>query len=83
MIELSSFDRLDITDANDPNFSQIAGQTVFTFFCVEQIPYSVAQAVENLLRAGPRRVVNIEPAMLDLWQPCDIVSLTYLKSVDY
>jgi O-antigen/teichoic acid export membrane protein len=80
-----SFDRLDITDANDPSFAQIAGQTVFTFFCIEQIPYSVDQAVENLLRARPRRVINIEPAtdMLDLWQPRDIVSLTYLKSVDY
>jgi O-antigen/teichoic acid export membrane protein len=79
------FDRLDITDANDPGFGQIAGQTVFTFFCIEQIPYAVEQAVGNLLRAGPRRVINIEPAtdMLDLRRPRDIVSLAYLKSVDY
>lgn len=80
-----SFDRIDLTDANDPQFSQLAGATVFTHFCIEQIPYAVDAVIENILRARPRRVVNIEPAidMLNLSDPRDLASRVYLKSVDY
>lgn len=80
-----SFDRIDLTDANDPQFSQLAGATVFTHFCIEQIPYAVDAVIENILRARPRRVVNIEPAidMLNLSDPRDLASRLYLKSVDY
>lgn len=80
-----SFDRIDLTDANDPQFSQLAGATVFTHFCIEQIPYAVDAVIENILRARPGRVVNIEPAidMLNLSDPRDLASRLYLKSVDY
>lgn len=80
-----SFDRIDLTDANDPQFSQLAGATVFTHFCIEQIPYAVDAVIENILRARPARVVNIEPAidMLNLSDPRDLASRIYLKSVDY
>lgn len=80
-----SFDRIDLTNANDPQFSQLAGATVFTHFCIEQIPYAVDAVIENILRARPKRVVNIEPAidMLNLSDPRDLASRVYLKSVDY
>jgi hypothetical protein len=80
-----SFDRIDLTDANDPRFQEVKDSTVFTFFCIEQIPYSVEAVVENILRARPERVINIEPAtdMLDLLQPRDLSSWLYLKSMDY
>ncbi|MCA1471231.1 methyltransferase domain-containing protein [Bradyrhizobium sp. IC3195] len=80
-----SFDRIDLTDAHDPQFGQLAGATVFTHFCIEQIPYAVDAVIENILRARPSRVVNIEPAidMLSLSDPRDLASFLYLKSVDY
>ncbi|KJC34260.1 hypothetical protein UB31_39450 [Bradyrhizobium sp. LTSP849] len=80
-----SFDRIDLTDAQDPQFGQLAGATVFTHFCIEQIPYAVDAVIENILRARPGRVVNIEPAidMLNLSDPRDLASRLYLKSVDY
>ncbi|MCP1884357.1 hypothetical protein ABIF64_007730 [Bradyrhizobium japonicum] len=80
-----SFDRIDLTDAHDPQFSQLAGATIFTHFCIEQIPYAVDAVIENILRARPGRVVNIEPAidMLNLSDPRDLASRLYLKSVDY
>ncbi len=56
-----SFDRIDLTDAGDPHFSQLAGGTVFTYFCIEQIPYAVESVIENIIRARPARVINIEP----------------------
>jgi hypothetical protein len=80
-----SFDRIDLTDANDMSFREVKDSTVFTYFCIEQIPYSVEAVVENILKAKPKRVINVEPAtdMLDLLQPRDLSSWLYLKSMDY
>jgi hypothetical protein len=80
-----SFDRIDLTDATDPAFRELAGGTVFTYFCLEQIPYAVEAVVENILRARPARVINIEPAveMLKLSHPRDFASRVYIKSMDY
>jgi hypothetical protein len=80
-----SLDRIDLTDASDPNLPEIAGEVVFTYFCIEQIPYDVRKVVENIIAARPRRVINIEPTteLLDLTHPRDLVSLVYIRSVDY
>jgi hypothetical protein len=80
-----SFDRIDLTDASDPHFAELEGTTVFTHFCIEQIPYAVEKVIENIIRARPARVVNIEPAMdmLNLSDPRDLASRVYLKSMDY
>jgi hypothetical protein len=80
-----SFDRIDLTDARDPSFSELAGGTVFTYFCIEQIPYAVEAVIENIIRARPARVINIEPGvdMLKLSQPRDFTSRVYIRSMDY
>jgi tRNA G46 methylase TrmB len=80
-----AMDRIDLTDASDANFAKIAGKTVFTYFCIEQITHDVAKVVENIMAAKPRRVINIEPTteLLDLTKPRDLVSFAYIKSVDY
>jgi hypothetical protein len=80
-----SFDRIDLTDARDPHFSELAGSTVFTYFCIEQIPHAVEEVIENIMRARPARVINIEPGvdMLDLSQPRDFASRVYIRSMDY
>lgn len=80
-----SLNRIDLTDAADPSFSAIAGEVVLTYFCIEQIPYDVHKVVENIIAAKPKRVINIEPTteLLDLTHPRDLVSLVYIRSVDY
>ncbi|MBR0757031.1 class I SAM-dependent methyltransferase [Bradyrhizobium jicamae] len=80
-----SFDQLDLTNGDDPHFRELAGATVFTYFCIEQIPYAVEAVVENIMRARPARVIHIEPAvdMLKLSQPRDFASRVYIKSMDY
>jgi len=80
-----SFDRIDLTDASDPNFGELAGSTVFTYFCIEQIPHAVEAVIENIIRAKPARVVNIEPGidMLQLSRPRDFTSRVYIRSMDY
>jgi hypothetical protein len=80
-----SLDRIDLTNSADPNFAAITGETVFTYFCIEQIPYDVRKVIENIIAARPKRVINIEPTteLLDLTAPRDLVSLVYIRSVDY
>lgn len=80
-----SLDRIDLTDGNDPSYSAIKDQVVFTYFCIEQIPYDVRKVVDNIIAAKPKRVINIEPTteLLNLSSPRDIVSFLYIRSVDY
>lgn len=80
-----SLDRIDLTNGNDPSYSAVRNQVVFTYFCIEQIPYDVRKVVDNIIAAGPRRVINIEPTteLLNLSSPRDIVSFLYIRSVDY
>ncbi len=85
LTEKISLDRIDLTDAADPNLAEIADEVVLTYFCIEQIPYDVRKVVENIIAARPKRVINIEPTteLLDLTHPRDVVSLMYIRSVDY
>ena len=80
-----SFDRIDLTDTSDPNLSAITDEVVLTYFCIEQIPYDVRKVIDNIIAAKPKRVINIEPTteLLDLTHPRDLVSLFYIRSVDY
>ncbi len=80
-----SFDSIDLTAAGHPNFARTTGQRLFTFFCLEQIPYDIERVVENILAARPKRVVHVEPGidMLQLGRPSDWPNYLYVKSVDY
>jgi hypothetical protein len=80
-----SFDRIDLTDSSDPNLTAITGEVILTYFCIEQIPYDVRKVIENIISARPKRVINIEPTteLLELFRPRDLVSLAYIRSVDY
>ncbi|MGY3104136.1 hypothetical protein ACVWW5_003067 [Bradyrhizobium sp. LM3.4] len=80
-----SFGRIDLTDPADPIFAELAGATILTYFCIEQIPHAVEAVVDHILKARPARVINIEPAidMLSLLNPRDIASRIYIRSMDY
>jgi len=80
-----SFGRIDLTDPDDPGFGDLAGATVLTYFCLEQIPHRIESVIDHILRARPARVINIEPGvhMLRLTQPRDFASRVYIKSMDY
>jgi SAM-dependent methyltransferase len=79
------FDFLDLTKAGDPNFKLLDGRSCFTFFCLEQIPYSIDAVVRNIASARPRRVLHVEPSteLLDLRRPGDWANYVFVKSMDY
>lgn len=78
-------DQIDLTLASHPNFPAIHNKAVFTFFCLEQIPYSIDKVVENILRQRPLRVVHVEPGvdLLRAGNPMDWPNWLYVRSVDY
>ena len=80
-----SFGRIDLTAADDAGFAELAGSTVFTYFCIEQIPYAVEAVVENIIRAKPACVINVEPDvdMLNLSKPRDLANRLYVASMGY
>ncbi len=79
------FNLLDLTDTSHPGFSVLRGRTVFTYYCLEQLKYSTASIVDSILRAGPRRVIHIEPTteVLRWWSLADTVSYLYIMRQDY
>ncbi len=80
-----SFDLIDLTDPTHPSFGEIAGKTVLTYFCFEQLPYDLDRAIQNILTARPRRVINIEAAT-GARRPksgLDLLNDLYVRSQDY
>lgn len=79
------FDLVDLTRADHPGFARIAGRTVFTFFCLEQVPHAVESVLRNILRARPRRVIHVEPTTerTSPWRLRDLANRVYVRSKDY
>jgi SAM-dependent methyltransferase len=79
------FGILDLTDPNDSNLKRLSGKTAFTYYCLEQLKYSTPIVIDNLVKAGIRRVIHIEPAteLLRLWSPSDLLSYLYITKMDY
>lgn len=80
-----SFDHLDITDGADPNYERIKSKTVYTYYCLEQLKRSTQAVIENIIRAGAKRVIQIEPTfeLLRMWHPVDLTTYFYVKKQDY
>jgi hypothetical protein len=79
------FEQLDLLEPEHEGFGLITGRTVFTHFCLEQIPRETEQVVRNILAHRPRRVVHIEPTreLLRWWSPYDLLNALYVRSRDY
>jgi SAM-dependent methyltransferase len=79
------FGVLDLIRSDDPGFSRLKGRTVFSYYCLEQLKYHTALVIENLLRAGVRRVIHIEPTteLLSPWSVMDWINGAYVTRNDY
>jgi SAM-dependent methyltransferase len=79
------FERLDLTDDSALAFARLRGLTVFSYYCLEQLKYDTGRVLENLRRAGVRRVIHIEPLaeVLSLASLRDLVNYLYIRRQDY
>src|ERR1044072_2733292 len=55
-----SFDEIDLLDAASPGFRQLAGKTVFSYLCLEQLPHDTERVMRHLCAAKVKRVIHIE-----------------------
>lgn len=79
------FDVLDLRQHDHPNYPQIEGTTVFTYYCLEQIPSATREVMEAIARARPARVIHVEPSteLLSWWRLSDTATRAYVLSQDY
>jgi hypothetical protein len=79
------FDEIDLLDSNSAGFEKLAGKTVFTYLCLEQLPDHTERVMRNLCRAGVRRVIHVEPSyeLLRATSLRDLASISYVWRQDY
>lgn len=80
-----SFDQIDLTDPSHPSWERVAGATVLTYFCLEQLPGHTEQIIDRLIVAKPRRVIHVESTTepLRLWKPLDWLNYCHILSNNY
>jgi hypothetical protein len=52
---------IDLLNPSSEGFANLRGATVFSFYCLEQLPAHTYELLSNLLHAAVRRVIHIEP----------------------
>ena len=79
------FDAIDLLDPHHANYAKVSGRVVLTYFCLEQLPSQIGGVLRNISRAGPSRVMHVEPAaeLLSLWRPANWANLLYVWSKHY
>lgn len=70
---------IDLLDISSEGFDRLQGKTVFTHYCLEQIPDHTDLVFQNLIAAGIKRAIHIEPT----WELMKVTSLRDLASISY
>ncbi|MBI5724111.1 MAG: class I SAM-dependent methyltransferase [Planctomycetes bacterium] len=79
------FGTIDLTNPADPGFGGLRGKTAFTYHCLEQLKHFTPVVLDNLRRAGLRRIIHFEPTteLLRFWSLKDIANYVYVLTMDY
>lgn len=79
------FAEIDLLDENSPGYRRLGGQTVYTHYCLEQLPDHTEQILRSLIQAGIKRAILIEPSyeLLRWYSLRDLASMTYVLRQDY
>ncbi len=76
---------IDLTNPMSAGFGSLQGATVFSFYCLEQLPAHTYEVLSNLLDAGVRRVIHIEPTpeLFKYSSLKDLATISYIWRQDY
>lgn len=76
---------IDLLDPSSAGFAHLRGATVFSFYCLEQLPSHTREVLENLLKAGVKRVIHIEPTpeLFARSSLKDLATISYIWRQDY
>jgi len=76
---------IDLLEPNSVGFRELQGETVFSFYCLEQLPAHTEAVLMSLLRAGVKRVVHMEPSaeLLSPFSLKDLPTISYIWRQHY
>lgn len=76
---------IDLLEPASPGFGELRGATVFSFYCLEQLPAHTEAVLTALLRAGVKRVIHMEPSaeLLSLYSLKDLPTISYIWRQHY
>jgi SAM-dependent methyltransferase len=76
---------IDLLDPSSEGYARLRGAVVFTFYCLEQLPSQTETVLRNLIDAGVRRVIFIEPTLelFKWWRLKDLATILYVLRQDY
>lgn len=78
-------EHIDLLDPQSAGFARLRGATAFSFYCLEQLPSYTRRVADNLLRAGVKRMIHIEPTpeLFDRTSLKDLATISYIWRQDY
>ncbi|BDI59756.1 methyltransferase domain-containing protein [Qipengyuania nanhaisediminis] len=84
-LDRASFDFIDLLDPDSQGYRKLEGQTVYSHYCLEQLPRETEAIFRNIVAAGARRAILIEPSfeLLDLTRLSDLATWSYVLRQDY
>lgn len=81
----AEFDRIDLLDPSSPGYQRLEGQTVYSHYCLEQLPRETESIFRNIVAAGAKRAILIEPSfeLLGKGSLRDLATWSYVLRQDY
>ncbi len=78
-------DHIDLLNISSVGFSRLRGATVFSFYCLEQLPAHTYVVLNNLIDSGVKRVIHIEPTpeLFSYLSIKDLATISYIWRQDY
>jgi len=79
------FGEIDLVNPRSPGYATLKGRTVFTHYCLEQLPDDTEAVFRHLCAAGIRRAIHLEPSfeLLSSVSLRDLASMSYVWRQDY
>lgn len=76
---------IDLLNPQSLGFAELKDSVVFTHYCLEQLPAHTETVLRNLVNAGVRRVIHIEPTLelFNSWSLKDLASIAYIWRQNY
>jgi hypothetical protein len=75
---------IDLLDPRSEGFNHLGGAVCFSHYCLEQLPEHTETVFRNLVRAGIKRAIMLEPTYELLgWSLADWASRSYVLRQDY
>ena len=81
----ADFDRIDLLNPASPGYRRLEEQTVYSHYCLEQLPRATEQIFRNIINAGAKRAILIEPSfeLLGKGSLRDLATWSYVLRQDY